>query len=193
MMENWSQSSAELLSNRKLFEDIHLLKSFFIDLFSDLANEIPLDQLSQAHAASQGVKISKGNELAHCPYQVLDLVRDFDSKTGFNIRLLNWWGRGMFVIVFTGRDNPRLVEDPGFIASMRQGGYMLVKTASPWDYQTMIDQQQVEVIPSMDALGAHVSRFKYFQILKKMDYACPRELQMLLLDQITHILKYYST
>lgn len=192
MMEYLGQSNTELLGDRALFEEIHRLKSFFIHLFSELANDISLDRLSEAHAASQGVKISKGNELEHCPYQVLDIVRDFDSKAGFNIRVLNWWGRGLFVLVYTGKDNTRLMHHPGFIASMQQRGYMLAKTSSPWDYKRMIDQEQMEVIPSVDALDSHVSRFKYFQILKKIEYpASARGLNMLLKDQVEHILKYY--
>lgn len=191
-MKYLEQSNTQLLNNRKLFEEIHQLKSFFIRLFSELANDIALGSLSSAHAASQGLKISKGNELEHCPYQVLDIVRDFDKGKGFNIRILNWWGRGLFVIVFAGNHNSSLTQNPDFLASMRQRGYLLAKTSSPWDYKRMIDESQTEVIPSEDGLMVHVNLFKYFQILKRMDYLPdPYELKTRLKDQVEHILKYY--
>ena len=191
-MKYLEQSNTQLLNNRRLFEEIHQLKSFFIHFFSELANEIALDSLTSAHAASQGLKISKGNELERCPYQVLDIVRDFDKSKGFNIRILNWWGRGLFVIVFAGNHNPRLTQRSDFLTSMRQRGYLLAKTSSPWDYKRMIDEGQTDVIPSEGGLMAHVNRFRYFQIIKRMDYlADPHELKTRLKDQVEHILKYY--
>lgn len=192
MMENFGQSDTELLSDRRLFEEIHRLKSVFIQLFSELANEISLDKLTEVHAASQGMKISKGNELEHCPYQVLDIVRDFDKYTGFNIRLLNWWGRGVYIIIYTGKHNQRLIQNSRFIANLQERGYRLAKTSSPWDYKGMIDEEQVEIILSVDTLTSHISRFKYFQVLKRIEYiTSPRELKMRLKDQVEHILKYY--
>lgn len=191
-MKHLAPSDTQLLNNRRLFEEIHQLKSFFIHLLSELANEIALDFLSSAHTASQGVKISKGNELEHCPYQVLDIVRDFDKNKGFNIRILNWWGRGLFVIVFTGNDNPKLIQNDRFLASVRQKEYLLTKTSSPWDYQRMIDQDRAEVIPSEEGLRVHLHQFRYFQILKKMDWSTDAdELKARLKDQVEHILKYY--
>ncbi len=192
LMKYLGQSASELLNNRGLFEEIHQLKSFFVHLFSGLANEMALDYLSSAHTASQGVKISKGNELEHCPYQVLDIVRDFDKNNGFNIRIMNWWGRGLFVILFTGYHNRRLSENPQFITSMQHRGYLLVKTSSPWDYKRMVDEGRLQVIPSAEQLNTHIDQLKYFQVLKKMEYtADPRELKLRLKDQVEHILKYY--
>src|SRR5690606_19496636 len=92
-MTSLKPSQIAKLHDRLLFEEIHHLKSYFIRLFSDLANEISLDYLQVLHPQSQGIKISKGNELQHCPYQVLDLIRDFDIHMGLNIRVMNWWGR----------------------------------------------------------------------------------------------------
>jgi len=191
-MKHLAQSDTQLLNNRRLFEEIHQLKSFFIHLLSELANEIALDFLSSAHTASQGVKISKGNELEHCPYQVMDIVRDFDKNKGFNIRILNWWGRGLFVIVFTGNDNPKLIQNDRFLTSVRQKEYLLTKTSSPWDYQRMIDQGRAEVIPSEEGLKVHLHQFRYFQILKKVDWnPDAHELKTRLKEQVEHILKYY--
>jgi|SRR5690606_22878833 len=192
-MKYLGQSDTQLLNNRGLFEEIHQLKSFFIRLFSELANEISLDLLSSVHTSSKGVKVSKGNELERCPYQVLDIVRDFDKSKGFNIRILNWWGRGLFVIVFTGNLNHQLTENPEFLCSVRSRGYMLSKTSSPWDYKRMIDEGQIDILPSEDGLMLHVNQFRYFQILKKMDCSAdPCELKKGLREQVEHILKYYG-
>ena len=191
-MKYLGQSNKQLLNNRGLFEEIHQLKSFFVRLFSELANEISLDFLSSAHASSQGAKISKGNELEHCPYQVLDIVRDFDKSNGFNIRILNWWGRGLFVIVYGGNQNLRLIQNVEFLSGMRQRGYMLSKTSSPWDYKRMIDEGHAHELPTQDGLMLHVNQFKYFQILKRMDYTVDScELKSVLKDELEHVLKYY--
>jgi hypothetical protein len=193
LMKYLDQSTTELLNNRLLFEEIHQLKATFINFFAELANDISLDYLLSVHDASQGVKISKGNELEHCPYQVLDIVRDFDKDGGFNIRILNWWGRGLFVMVFMGHNNRQLSSGSSFVSSMQYHGYLLAKTSSPWDYKRMIDEGQLEVITSRHLLNLHLDRFKYLQLAKKMDYTADfHELKMRVKEQVDHILKYYG-
>src|SRR5690606_15294657 len=106
-MKNPEKIPAQILANTSLFEKIHQLKHSFISVFSEIANEISSGELMKLHPGSQGIKISRGNELQHCPYQVLDIIRDFTKDHGFNIRILNWWGRGLFIFVFFGRNNPK--------------------------------------------------------------------------------------
>lgn len=185
------QSKIHLLDNRSLFEDIHRLKSFFTQLFSDLANEIPTSDLLAAHPSSQGVKISKGNELAHCPYQVLDIVRDFNKDKGLNIRVLNWWGRGLYVLVYLGKYNPKLFGNPHFLSQMQSLDYLMSEALSPWDYQGMIDEGRVSPIPPFELIS-HLSELPCLQLIKKIPY--PEDLATLrvtLNEQIRLILKYY--
>ena len=191
-MKKIDQTAVNLLGNRPLFEEIHELKSFFIFLFSDLANEIPPKELLALHPTSQGLKISKGNELQHCPYQVLDIVRDFDKEQGFNIRILNWWGHGLFIFVYFGRYNERLLLNVDFFDIMHFQGYLLAKTASPWDYKNMIHTANLEPIDHTAQLSTHLTRFHHIQLLKKIaypgDYA---SLKLTLKEQVWQILNFY--
>ena len=192
-MKTLDQEDLYLLNNRSVFEKVHRLKSFFISLFSDLANELPSSELQTFHAASLGIKISKGNELQHCPYQVLDIIRDFNKELGFNIRILNWWGRGLFIFVFLGKDNDKLINDLNFIFGMVFHGYLLAKTDSPWDYKGMIDKGNLESLSHTDQLNDHLQQFHYIQLVKKIVY--PEDynlLKPLLKEQVLQILNFYK-
>src|SRR5690554_39495 len=187
------QSALELLSNRQLFEEIHQLKSFFTLLFSEVANEFPPSYLKSIHHSSQGTKISKGNELEQCPYQVLDIVRDFDKESGFNVRLLNWWGRGLFVFVLLGKNNENIRQNGSFISGMRSQNYLLTKTASPWEYQKIIDQGCVEPITEHDGIQSHLKSFEHLQMVRKIVY--PEDYEILkesLKEQVNQILEIYT-
>lgn len=183
----------QLLNNRSFFEEIHQLKSFFTQLFSDLANDISTDDLLAVHPSSKGMKISKGNELAHCPYQVLDIVRDFDREIGFNIRVLNWWGRGLYIFIFLGKNNPKLMGDPLFISQMQANGYLMSKTLSPWDYQGMIDDGEVGPILNFEELLSNLQDFTYLQLVKKVNYPeSLADIKAVLDGELGRILKYYA-
>lgn len=117
-----------ILEDENLFLGIHRLKTQFVSLFSGIANQISDQELAIFHPAAQGSKITKGNELQHCPYQVLDLVRNFDKKEGFNIRFLNWWGNGLYVLVFFGSERPPKKE---VFNGYQQHGFETCITGSP--------------------------------------------------------------
>lgn len=192
-MKEIDQKAIQLLNNRKIFEEIHELKSAFIALFSALANGLSPEDLRTFHPGSQGLKITKGNELQHCPYQVLDIIRDFDKEKGFNIRILNWWGRGLFVIVFFGRNNKRILKDVDFLSGMHFHGYLLAKTASPWDYKSMIDEGNLGTIHHSSHLADHINQFHYTQLVKKITY--PKDydtLQTKLNEEVMQILNFYG-
>lgn len=192
-MKYLNESAINLLHNRVLFEEIHQLKSFFISVFSALANEIPLSYLSSIHSNSQGTKISKGNELGHCPYQVLDIIRDFDKEQGFNVRILNWWGRGLFILVYAGRNNRKMLENPSLLSALQFHGYLLSKTASPWDYTKMIDQGCLETLPQIEHLGSHLDQYHHLQMVKKIVYCEDFDpLKNALKEQVDHILNFYE-
>lgn len=191
-MKHLDQSAINLLSNRLVFEEIHQLKSFFTLLFSEVANGIPLSVLTKTHSGSQGTKISKGNELQQCPYQVLDIIRDFDYETGFNIRLLNWWGRGLYVFVFVGKNNKKLRPKAPFLPAMRDEGFRLTKTNSLWDYPKIIDHGCMESTTAPDQIEHHVSEFNHVQMVKQIAYSADYDLLMdSLSTQVRLILDLY--
>ena len=192
-MKELSPRAFKLLKDRNVFEEISSLKLFFVSVFSQLGNDFPTNDILQVHPGSKGLKISKGNELLSCPYQVLDIVRDFDMDNGFNIRILNWWGRGLFIFVFFGYENRFLIEDSLFLSWLQHHEYLLAKSDSPWDYEQIIDKNQVEPIHGVDQLTAHLRHSPFTQFVKRMDYPDDRQtLQSLLKDQIWEILKFYK-
>jgi hypothetical protein len=192
-MKILDQEELYLLNNRSVFEKIHHLKSLFVSLFSELANELPSRGLQTIHAASLGIKISKGNELQHCPYQVLDIIRDFDKELGFNIRILNWWGRGLFIFVFLGKDNQKLTKNLNFFSGMVFHGYLLSKSDSPWDYKEMIDKGNLAPLSQTDQLNDHLQQLHYIQLVKKIVYPDDYSLlKPLLKEQVLQILNFYK-
>lgn len=110
----------------------NFLKSQFIGMLEEVANSISAQDLENISPRSRGPKISKGNDLLGLPYQVLDLIRDFDSSEGANIRLLNWFGNGFFVTVLLGKNR----KNPA--ASFLEEGFSYGLGENKWDYPELI-------------------------------------------------------
>jgi hypothetical protein len=129
----------ELLVNNTLFLKIREQSDLITDLFNNLANEFQQEDLLKFHGDSKGTKISKGYNLANSPYQVLDLVRDFDGSSGFNIRVLNWWGHGLFIFVYYGS----ATADKYKQATLRlEATYLDCNHPSPWAYGQILTNQR---------------------------------------------------
>src|SRR5690606_2286296 len=121
-----------------------------------------------------------------------DIIRDFNKERGFNIRILNWWGRGLFICVFLGKDNDKLTKDLKFLSGMAFHGYLLSKSASPWDYKEIIDKGSLEPVSHIDQLMDHLQQFQHIQLVKKVVY--PEDynlLKPLLKEQVLQILNFY--
>lgn len=109
------------------------LKADFLDLFEQLGNSVTNVELTNFFSNSKGKKIFKGNQLQGFPYLVLDLIRDFDLETGCNIRLVSWFGHGLFCCVFFGK-NLNFSTEPFWNA-----GYHLGNAHTPWDLPTQLE------------------------------------------------------
>src|SRR5690606_11664825 len=128
-----------------------------------------------------------------CPYQVLDIIRDFDKEFGFNIRILNWWGRGLFIFVFFGRHNRKFFSDAGWFPEMQQQGYSLTNTSSPWDYKTIIDLGNMSPMVQESQVIIHIERHRHLQLVKKIAYTEDYlSLKRCLREQVLKILNLYS-
>lgn len=192
-MSTLDKIPVHLLTNAAMFEEIHQAKSAFVMLYSALANELSPEGLSEVHPASQGYKISKGNELQRCPYQVLDIIRDFDPDFGFNIRLLNWWGRGMYIFLFFGRINRRIFSSPNLVDDLLKQEYFLARTSSPWDYTSIIDLGETSPIRQGSEVEGHIRKFGHLQLVKKIDYTRDfPSLKQRLREQVLIILNLYN-
>jgi hypothetical protein len=123
----------ELWQNQALLIRQNKLKSDFLGLFEDLANSVTNEELRNFFPEAKGKKISKGNQLDGFPYLVLDLVRDFDLDSGCVLRLVSWWGYGLYFCVFLGANLPKDHSDYFLIE-----GFSLGKTDSPWNLPELI-------------------------------------------------------
>ncbi|OOG77260.1 hypothetical protein [Algoriphagus sp. A40] len=125
----------ELWLNADIYRRQNVLKRQFISLLEEIGNSFSANDLSQISKNSKGSKISKGNDLLGFPYQVLDLIRDFDPDSGVNIRLLNWFGNGFFLTVLLGKNrlNP--------IKSLLDLGFNYGLSENQWDYPDLILKQ----------------------------------------------------
>lgn len=119
--------------DKQLLERQNRLRQEFWDILGEAGNAIAPSRLLQIHPKSQGIKLSRGNELNGFPYQVLDLIRDFDEHTGMNIRLLNWFGHGFFLFLLIGKDHPLAPLD-----FLLQNGWSLSVIPDQWDYRAIV-------------------------------------------------------
>lgn len=125
----------ELWLNADLFRRQNILKSQFISLLEEISNSFSENDFSEFSKKSKGTKISKGNDLLGFPYQVLDLIRDFDLNSGINIRLLNWYGNGFFQTVLLGKNRLNPIE------SLLDLGFSYGLSENQWDYPDLILKQ----------------------------------------------------
>lgn len=113
----------------------NILKEQFIEILEEVANAFPAREFETLSPRSRGSKVSKGNDLLGLPYQVLDLIRDFDAENGTNVRLLNWFGQGFYISVLLGKhqSNP--------LAQMLERGFSYCLGEDKWDYPDLIIHQ----------------------------------------------------
>lgn len=131
----------DLWLNADLIRRQNLLKSQLTAVLEEIGNDIPAHGLIRVSPNSRGMKISKGNDLLGFPYQVLDLIRDFDPAEGVNIRLLNWFGNGFFITVLIGkkRINP--------IKQFLEMDFSFGQSENQWDYPDLILTKNVTSDP----------------------------------------------
>lgn len=122
----------DLWQNAELIQRQNLLKSQFLAILENVANAFSIDDFQKISSNSKGIKISKGNDLLGFPYQVLDLIRDFDPENGANIRLLNWFGNGFFVTILLGRKRKNPIQE------FCNLGYSFGLSENQWDYPDLI-------------------------------------------------------
>ncbi len=113
----------------------NLLKEQFIEILEEVANAFPAREFETLSPRPRGSKVSKGNDLLGLPYQVLDLIRDFGTENGTNIRLLNWFGQGFFVTVLLGKNK----ENP--LKEMLEAGFSYCLSEDKWNYPDLIVNQ----------------------------------------------------
>lgn len=190
---NSFQRALVIYKDRQLFEEIHNGKKAFLRLLENISNRIVLDDLSIIHTNHKGTKISKGNELERCPYQVLDLIRDFDPDSGLNIRVLHWWGRGIFLFVlagegfFYGKELLIKLKDNPF------SGFYIAQSSSPFAYSQLVADYELKKMRLIDS-SVDFSDFGRFQLMKEIPYGFDFfETEELLYTELQGILSMLNT
>lgn len=152
----------ELLANNSLFQKIKEQTNLIEDLFHGLANDFPQSELLQLHPNSKGTKISKGYNLEKAPYQVLDLIRDFDGESGFNIRVLNWWGHGLYIFVYFGSVSSQKYKK---LILELETTYRDCNHPSPWAYGQILST----VVPEGNSgIDKKVEKTDFLQFFKQI-------------------------
>jgi len=187
------QKALIIYKDRQLFEEIHEGKNAFLRLLENISNRIVLDDLSKIHPNHKGTKISKGNELERCPYQVLDLIRDFDPKSGINIRVLHWWGRGVFLFVLAGEGFFNGKEFRIKLKDNPLSGFHIAKSSSPFSYSELVGDYELKKMRLIDS-SMDFSDFGRFQLMKKIPYGVDFfETEELLFTELQGILSMLPT
>ncbi|MDR7131094.1 hypothetical protein J2X69_003453 [Algoriphagus sp. 4150] len=133
MTEKPGELDLELWLDRETIPRQNMLKAKFWDILAEVGNSIDSDKLIKIHPSSRGVKLSKGNDLLGYPYQVLDIIRDFDLSDGLNIRLLNWFGHGLFLFVLLGKNHPIAP-----FQKLSEYDWAFDRTLTPWEYPEIL-------------------------------------------------------
>lgn len=121
-----------LWMDAELIQRQNHLKRQFTGVFEAVGNGFSQADFLEISHESKGAKISKGNDLLEFPYQVLDLIRNFDPGSGANIRILNWFGNGLYLTVFLGKNRKNPI--PEFLNL----GFYYGMSESQWDYPDLI-------------------------------------------------------
>lgn len=125
--------------NADIFKQQNFLKTQFKAVFENVGNSLSREELLKISSRAKEFKLSKGNDLLGFPYQVLDLIRDFDPENGVNIRILNWFGNGLYITVLLGKNRRNPIDE---LVSL---GFSFGLSENQWDYPDLILNKNITV------------------------------------------------
>lgn len=167
MSEKTEDLDLNMWLDREFLQKHNRMKAEFWEILATIADSVSLEEISKTHPRPKGKKLSKGNDLLGFPYQVLDLVRDFDPSVGLNIRVLNWFGYGMFLFVLIGKNT---FTEPQLI--FLENNFSLGLTTSPWDYPELLLESNSTSSPSLNQL----KDLAFFQWFKPIPISSQKDL-----------------
>lgn len=150
-------------NSKQYFESYNKQSKLLTSTFTHISNLFPQSKLKTVFENSKGSKISKGYNLDGYPYQVLDLIRNFDEKDGFNIRILAWWGNGLYVFLTYGY---AYAEAKIAILKRLQSDYFLAKTDLLFDYPKLINTIE---LPTERVIEQQIAEKKVIQLWKTLN------------------------
>ncbi|MFC3414273.1 hypothetical protein [Algoriphagus hitonicola] len=131
MNNSSTQLNLDLWKDEQLIRKQNRLKYQFWELLGKVGDHFEQEELKKIHAPSRGKKLSQGSDLMGLPYQVLDIIRDFDLEKGLNIRILNWFGKGLYLFVLLGKENFGSLD-------LGEQSFQKCNWDSPWEYEKLI-------------------------------------------------------
>ncbi|REG88281.1 hypothetical protein [Algoriphagus antarcticus] len=147
MKENPNDLDHELWLDQDIIPRQNRLKAKFWEILAEVANSVDSEMLIKIHAESRGTKLSKGNDLLGYPYQVLDLIRDFDVNDGLNIRVLNWFGHGLFIFILLGKNHPNAP-----FQKLNENSWLFDHSPTPWEYPEILLNNASTKTPTAELL-----------------------------------------
>lgn len=132
-----------LWKDEQLIRKQNQLKYQFWELLGKVGDQFSQHDLKKIHTQSRGKKLSQGSDLMGLPYQVLDMVRDFDLETGLNIRLLNWFGKGLFLFVLLGKNQFESLD-------LSDQSFEKCPWENPWEYEKLmidLESHSQDIVP----------------------------------------------
>lgn len=178
MADGYKNLDLELWLDKTIIPRQNRLKAKFWNILSDVGNEIDLNSLHEIHAKSRGLKLSKGNDLLGYPYQVLDLIRDFSTNDGLNIRVLNWFGHGLFLFVLIGKNH---FKAP--LTEFSKYSWQFDLSETPWDYPEIILKRASINAPTLN----EVENAPFYQWHKAIEISSGSEIKGKILDELKNL------
>lgn len=164
--------------SKDFFLHFHQQVKIIQDFLTEISNQFPQEKLRRYFIHAKGCKISKGNQLEFLPYQVLDIVRDFDKAKGFNIRLLNWWGNGFYVFITYGSQIKHRYKNT-WTANFE--GFQISMTETPYDYPQV---EKNSLILNEKNITLAINSSNQLQIWKKLDISEDPDTSIKMISQL---------
>ncbi|RAI87968.1 hypothetical protein [Algoriphagus yeomjeoni] len=178
MAENPNEIDLQLWLDREVIPRQNRLKAKFWNILSDIGNAIDSEDLVKIHSSSRGVKLSKGNNLLGFPYHVLDLIRDFDQDNGLNIRLLNWFGHGIFLFILIGNKHPKAP-----LNQLKSENWLFDLSETPWDYPEILLNFAATNTPTEN----EIANSSFYQWHKPIPIKSASEIKTRILDELKNL------
>lgn len=180
MTKNPEELDHELWLDHEIILRQNRLKATFWEILAEVGNSVDSQKLTQIHAASRGTKLSKGNDLLGYPYQVLDLIRDFDLTDGLNIRVLNWFGHGLFLFILLGKNHPKAP-----FQQLSDHNWAFDQSPTPWKYPEILLKSASTDTPTADL----IERSTFYQWHKPIPVSRNiRAIKVMLLDELNKLI-----
>ncbi len=179
-----SKLDLDLWMDREIIPKQIKLKIQFWDILSQVGNSFDPHYFLQFDENAKGAKLSRGNDLRSFPYQVLDLIRIFEPGNELNIRVLNWFGHGLFIFILVGKNRSK-----PFNQKIAGENYHFCLATKPWSYPEIILDRQWTNEPNESQLGTNTFSQYFKEIPITSDQLAIKDILITELKKVLVLLK----